>query len=107
MYEYFEKGSLANVLRNEDAAKGLNWTSRFKVIKGVAAMLSYMHHDCKKQFIYRDINSKNILLDDEYVAHISNFELARLVDFNTPYETRCAGTHEYIPPSNIVLIFLK
>ena len=65
IYEYFEKGSLANVLRNEDTARGLNWSSRFKLIKGVAAALSYTHHDCKKQFIYRDINSKNILLDDE------------------------------------------
>lgn len=103
IYEYFEKGSLANVLRNEDTARGLNWSSRFKVIKGVAATLSYMHHDCKKQFIHRDINSKNILLDDEYKPHISDFGLARLVDFNTLYETRCAGTPGYIPPGNIVL----
>ena len=40
IYEYFEKGSLANVLRNEDTARGLTWSSRFKVIKGVAAVLS-------------------------------------------------------------------
>ena len=107
IYEYFEKGSLANVLRNEDTARGLNWSSRFKVIKVVATALSYMHHDCKKQFIYRDINSKNIMLDDEYEPYISNFGLAKLVDFNTPYETRCAGTPRYIPPGNIVFIFLK
>ena len=107
IYEYFEKGSLANVLRNEDTARGLNWSGRFKVIKGVAAALPYMHHDCKKQFIYHDINSKNILLDDEYEPHIPDFGLARLVDFNTPYETRCAGIPGYIPPGNIVLIFLK
>ena len=98
---------MANVLRNEDTARGLNWSSRFKVIKGVAAVLPYMHHDCKKQFIYRDINSKNIMLDDEYEPYISNFGLAKLVNFNTPYETRCAGTPRYISPGNIVLIFLK
>ena len=40
IYEYFEKGSLANVLRNEDTVRGLNWSSRFKVIKGEAAVLS-------------------------------------------------------------------
>ena len=57
--------------------------------------------------LFRSINSKNILLDDEYEPHISDFELARLVDFNTPYETQCAGIPGYIPLGNIVLIFLK
>ena len=66
-----------------------------------------MHHDCKKQFIYHDINSKNILLDDEYEPHIADFGLARLVDFNTPYETQCTGIPGYILPGNIVFIFLK
>lgn len=49
IYEYFEKGSLANVLRNEDTARGLTWSSRFKVIKGVAAALSN-----KKNYSFAD-----------------------------------------------------
>ncbi|CAL8997338.1 unnamed protein product [Prunus brigantina] len=35
-----------------------------------------MHHDCLPPIVHRDISSKNVLLDSEYEACVSDFELA-------------------------------
>ena len=70
-----EKGSLQNILCNDEEAERLDWIARLNIIKGVAKALSYMHHDCSPPVIHRDISSNNVLLDSEYEAHVSLNEL--------------------------------
>lgn len=79
VYEYLERGSLKKILSNEEEAVDFEWIKRVNVIKGVANGLSYMHHECSPPIIHRDISSKNVLLDGEHVAHISDFGTARFV----------------------------
>ncbi|GMN66859.1 hypothetical protein TIFTF001_035926 [Ficus carica] len=79
VYEFMERGSLADTLSNDKAAKELDWEKRIQVLKGVAHALCYMHHDCVPQIIHRDISSKNILLDSELEAHVSDFGTARFL----------------------------
>ena len=79
VYEFIEKGSLRNMLSNEEEAEKLNWIVRLNVVKGVAKSLSYMHHDFSPPIIHRDISSNNVLLDSEYEAHVSDFITARLL----------------------------
>ncbi|CAL8138077.1 unnamed protein product [Prunus armeniaca] len=55
------------------------WTARINLVKSVADALSYMHHDCLPPIVHRDISSKNILLDLEHVAYISDFGTARIM----------------------------
>ena len=52
------------------------------VIKDVANALSYMHHDCSAPIVHRDISSKNILLELQYGAYVSDFGTARLLKPN-------------------------
>ncbi|RZC90489.1 hypothetical protein C5167_029620 [Papaver somniferum] len=49
---------------------------RVRFIKGTASALACMHHDCIPAIVHRDISSNNILLDSEYDARVSDFELA-------------------------------
>ncbi|KAA0031484.1 putative LRR receptor-like serine/threonine-protein kinase [Cucumis melo var. makuwa] len=98
VYEYLERGNLANMLSNEELAKELNWMRRINVVKGIANALNYMHHDCVPPIIHRDISSNNILLDSNYEAHISDFGTARLVDIGSTTWTATAGTYGYIAP---------
>ena len=102
MYEYFEKGSLHIILTDDGGAKELNWNKRVNIIKGVALALSYLHHDCSPPIVHRDISSKNVLLDSQYEAHVSDFGIAKLLNPNSSNWTSFAGTYGYVAPGNLI-----
>ncbi|XP_048325308.2 probable leucine-rich repeat receptor-like protein kinase At1g35710 [Ziziphus jujuba] len=93
-----EGGSLANILSDDVKAKELEWTIRVNVVKGLANAISYMHHECTPPVIHRDISSKNVLMDSEYEAHISDFGSARTFDPETSNWSSFAGTFGYSAP---------
>ncbi|GKE55026.1 MDIS1-interacting receptor like kinase 2-like protein [Tanacetum coccineum] len=97
VYEYLEGGDLYQLLRKE-VAQRLDWIKRVDIIKDVAHALSYMHHDCFPPIVHRDISSKNILLNSEYEAFISDFGTAKILNPNTANETAVAGTFGYMAP---------
>ncbi|WOG80860.1 hypothetical protein DCAR_0100004 [Daucus carota subsp. sativus] len=98
IYEFLERGSLSNILNNQKIAANFEWIQRLNVIKDVVSGLSYMHHDCKPSIIHRDLSSKNILLDSNSVAHISDFGTARFLKPNSSNWTSFAGTYGYSAP---------
>ncbi|GMP77909.1 hypothetical protein CsSME_00034025 [Camellia sinensis var. sinensis] len=98
VYEFLERGSLANVLSSDKEAKELDWFKRVEVIRSVAHALCYMHHSCMPPIIHRDISSKNVLLSLELEAHVSDFGTARFLKPNTSRWTSVAGTYGYIAP---------
>ncbi|KAH9658360.1 MDIS1-interacting receptor like kinase 2 [Citrus sinensis] len=98
VYEYLEMGSLAMILSNDAAAKDLEWTQRMNVIKGIADALSYMHNDCFPPIVHRDISSKNVLLDFENEAHVSDFGIAKFLKPDSSNLTELAGTYGYVAP---------
>ncbi|KAJ9128999.1 hypothetical protein P3X46_034240 [Hevea brasiliensis] len=98
VYEFIEKGSLANMLSSDKGAKDLDWEKRIRVIKGVAHALTYMHHDCDPPVVHRDISSKNVLLNSELEAHVSDFGTARFLKPDSSNWTTIAGTYGYISP---------
>ncbi|KAJ9546053.1 hypothetical protein OSB04_025760 [Centaurea solstitialis] len=98
VYEYLEGGSLAESLNNDDVAQAFNWNKRVNVIKGVAHALSYMHHDCSPPIVHRDISSKNILLDSEYEACVSDFGTSKILNQESSNWSNLAGTYGYLAP---------
>ncbi|KAK0595043.1 hypothetical protein LWI29_002942 [Acer saccharum] len=98
IYEYLERGSLDTILSNETTAAEFDWNKRVNAIKGVAHALSYLHHNCSPPIVHRDISSKNVLLDLEYEAHVSDFGVAKLLNLDSSNFTQLAGTYGYIAP---------
>ncbi|KAK3415826.1 hypothetical protein EUGRSUZ_H01441 [Eucalyptus grandis] len=98
VYEFLELGSLEDILKSEQRITMFDWNKRENVVKGVANALSYMHHECFPPIIHRDISSKNILLDEEYEAHVSDFGIAKVLKPDSSNWTSFAGTFGYAAP---------
>ncbi|XVF65038.1 hypothetical protein PTKIN_Ptkin09bG0214300 [Pterospermum kingtungense] len=97
LYEYMEKGSLGEVLHGSSCI--LEWSTRFMIALGAAEGLAYLHHDCKPRIIHRDIKSNNILLDENFEAHVGDFGLAKVIDMpQSKSVSAVAGSYGYIAP---------
>ncbi|XVF38089.1 hypothetical protein REPUB_Repub20aG0067900 [Reevesia pubescens] len=66
---------------------------------GAVEGLAYLHHDCKPRIIHRDIKSNNILLDENFEAHVGDFGLAKVIDMpQSKSMSAVAGSYGYISP---------
>ncbi|EEE51843.1 hypothetical protein OsJ_33343 [Oryza sativa Japonica Group] len=99
-FEYLTGGSLENHLSDE--FHGLDWPTRFKIIKGTCEGLKYLHEGLKPPIYHLDLKPGNILLDKNMVPKLADFGLSKLF---TEEKTRVTqtpiGTVGYLPPEYI------
>ncbi|CAI5736161.1 unnamed protein product [Hyaloperonospora brassicae] len=80
--EYMERGDLRDVLHalkrhGSQADDGLTWRGlKLTIALHIAEGLAYMH-SLSPKVIHRDLKSKNVLLNDEYEAKLSDFGVSR------------------------------
>ncbi|XP_078165933.1 uncharacterized protein LOC144560574 isoform X1 [Carex rostrata] len=97
VYKYYEKRDLHNILNSEEAIE-LDWAKRKVILRDVACALSHLHHDCYPPIVHRDVTSRNILLDSEFTASISDFGTAKFLKPESSNWSMLAGTCGYIAP---------
>lgn len=97
VYEFMSNGSLDAHLFKEN--NFLTWEFRYKVARGIASALLYLHEEWEKCVLHRDIKSSNVMLDSDFNAKLGDFGLARLVDHAIGSQTTVlAGTMGYLAP---------
>ncbi|KAF7813707.1 receptor-like cytosolic serine/threonine-protein kinase RBK2 [Senna tora] len=91
-------GSLASILYGP--REKLDWSIRFKVAVGSADGLRYLHEECPRRIIHRDIKAANILLSEDFEAMISDFGLSKWLPDQWTHHTisKIEGTFGYLPP---------
>lgn len=98
-FKYVSNQSLDKHISDESS--GLEWNTRYGIIKGICSGLHFLHEECR--IVHLDLKPQNILLDATMIPKIADFGLSRLFGekkSRTDTVNR-AGTHGYMAPEYI------
>ncbi|CAM8924218.1 unnamed protein product [Rhodiola kirilowii] len=83
IFDFMSNGNLDSWLHFSDQqqheTRVLSLAKRVEIAIDVGCALDYLHNGCETPIIHCDLKPSNILLDDDMVAHVGDFGLAKLL----------------------------
>ncbi|EMS62430.1 Cysteine-rich receptor-like protein kinase 26 [Triticum urartu] len=97
-FEYINNGSLRKYITDE--LRGLEWKTRYEIIRGICEGLYHLHHE--KKIYHMDMKPENILLDNDMVPKITDFGLSRLDEKSQTMSEVRLGSLGYFAPEYLL-----
>ncbi|CAI9782589.1 unnamed protein product [Fraxinus pennsylvanica] len=95
--EYMSNGSLEKWLYSDEYV--LDILQRINIMIDVAHALEYLHYGYSTPIVHCDLKPSNVLLDEDLVAHLSDFGISKLLgEGESNAYTTTLGTLGYIAP---------
>nr|XP_027082867.1 LRR receptor-like serine/threonine-protein kinase EFR [Coffea arabica] len=95
--EYMCNGSLEKWLYSDNYF--LDTLQRLDIMIDVASAVQYLHEEYSTPVIHCDLKPSNVLLDEDTVAHVSDFGVAKMLEKEESFAwTRTLATIGYIAP---------
>jgi len=97
--EFMANGSVDNWLYSNNYC--LSFLQRLNIMIDVASALEYLHHGSSIPVVHCDLKPSNVLLDENMVAHVSDFGIAKLMDEGqSKTHTQTLATIGYLAPGH-------
>jgi serine/threonine protein kinase len=100
VYEFIPNGTLFHLLHSNSTYR-ISLTTRLRIAQEAAEALAYLHSWASPPIVHCDVKSANILLDQNYVAKVSDFGASALAPSDDQFITLVQGTRGYLDPQSI------
>ena len=106
VYEFMVNGKLSDHIYATKRHEPLPWKQRLQICIGVARGLHYLQTGLKRCIYHRDLNPRNILLDEKWKAMLGAFEISEMGPSSLSKASikmefvGVAGTRGYVAPEN-------
>ncbi|URD96310.1 Wall-associated receptor kinase [Musa troglodytarum] len=99
VYEFVPNGTLFHLIHERDRTSPIPLGTRLRIACESADALAYLHSSASPPIIHGDVKPSNILLDENYMAKVSDFGASKLVPKDEDqFATLVQGTCGYLDP---------
>ncbi|XP_078166904.1 wall-associated receptor kinase 3-like isoform X2 [Carex rostrata] len=99
VYEFISCGTLFHHIHDQKHRSSVTLETRLRIAHESAEAIAYLHYSASPPIFHGDIKSSNILLDENYIAKVSDFGASILAPTDeSQFVTLVQGTCGYLDP---------
>ncbi|VAI42421.1 unnamed protein product [Triticum turgidum subsp. durum] len=99
VYEFIPKGTFFDLIHGKSRKLHLSFSSLLRIVNEAAEGLAFLHTYANPPILHGDVKTSNILLDENYMAKVSDFGASILAPTdNAQFVTMVQGTCGYLDP---------